>query len=176
MNEKNSQIGLFDIPGMLLSAAKSRELTLAQKSEIYFHDYSLSHLMFFVSIELYSCTRFPSEFANWIWKKGKLYSMDARKCNNSARTAGNGLSTNGCYCRCCKCHVGRCNGWRNDPWVSFQRCFIHKWNALEHQNPDCIFHFIKALHNIGHLCLFTPCFLWFALPILWKVILPVLSV
>lgn len=64
MNEKNSQIGLFDIPGMLLSAGKSRELTLAQKSEIYFHDYSLSHLMFFVSIELYSCARFPSGFAN----------------------------------------------------------------------------------------------------------------
>ncbi|KAI9284892.1 replication factor RFC1 C terminal domain-containing protein [Umbelopsis sp. AD052] len=47
MNEKYSQINLFEIPGMLLSAARSREMTLAQKSEIYFHDYSLSHLMFF---------------------------------------------------------------------------------------------------------------------------------
>jgi len=46
-NEKYSQINLFEIPGMLLSSARSREMSLSQKSEIYFHDYSLSHLMFF---------------------------------------------------------------------------------------------------------------------------------
>ncbi|CAM0137347.1 unnamed protein product [Umbelopsis sp. WA50703] len=47
INEKYSQINLFDIPGILLSGSRNREMTLAQKSEIYFHDYSLSHLMFF---------------------------------------------------------------------------------------------------------------------------------
>ncbi|CAO3693827.1 unnamed protein product [Umbelopsis ramanniana] len=46
-NEKYSQINIFELPGMLLSAARSREMTLAQKSDIYFHEYSLSHLMFF---------------------------------------------------------------------------------------------------------------------------------
>ncbi|KAI9020039.1 replication factor RFC1 C terminal domain-containing protein [Phycomyces nitens] len=44
-NEKYSQMGLFDIPSALLSSLKWNETTLQQKSNVYFHDYNLAHLM-----------------------------------------------------------------------------------------------------------------------------------
>ncbi|KAI9316053.1 replication factor RFC1 C terminal domain-containing protein [Dichotomocladium elegans] len=48
-NEKYSQLNIFDIPGQLLDHTSWQTTTLAQKSEVYFHDYSLSHLMMFES-------------------------------------------------------------------------------------------------------------------------------
>ncbi|OAD03233.1 hypothetical protein MUCCIDRAFT_110087 [Mucor lusitanicus CBS 277.49] len=44
-NQKYSILGLFDIPGELLTSGGWRSKTLAEKYEIYFHDYALSSLM-----------------------------------------------------------------------------------------------------------------------------------
>ncbi|RCI04017.1 hypothetical protein CU098_011383 [Rhizopus stolonifer] len=44
-NQKHSILGLFDIPSELLSAGNWRNKSLSEKYEVYFHDYSLSHLM-----------------------------------------------------------------------------------------------------------------------------------
>ncbi|KAI8390302.1 hypothetical protein BD560DRAFT_319403 [Blakeslea trispora] len=44
-NQKNSTLGLFDIPGELLTGGSWRNKTLTEKYEVYFHDYSLSNLM-----------------------------------------------------------------------------------------------------------------------------------
>ncbi|CEP16995.1 hypothetical protein [Parasitella parasitica] len=44
-NQKNSILGLFDIPGELLTGLGWRSKNLAQKYEIYFHDYAFSHLI-----------------------------------------------------------------------------------------------------------------------------------
>ncbi|KAL0075872.1 replication factor RFC1 C terminal domain-containing protein, partial [Phycomyces blakesleeanus] len=46
-NEKYSQMGLFDIPPALLSASNWRSTSLQEKSNVYFHDYNLAHLMIF---------------------------------------------------------------------------------------------------------------------------------
>lgn len=51
VNEKNTQMNLFDIPGVLFNSSSWRTLNLAEKSEIYFQDYSLTPLMVFVSIK-----------------------------------------------------------------------------------------------------------------------------
>lgn len=47
-NQKSSVLGLFEIPGELLSADAWRSKTLNEKANIYFHDYSLAHLIIFV--------------------------------------------------------------------------------------------------------------------------------
>lgn len=46
-NQKHSILGLFDIPVELLSAGAWNSKNLSQKSEIYFHDYQLAHLMMY---------------------------------------------------------------------------------------------------------------------------------
>ncbi|KAI7887255.1 replication factor RFC1 C terminal domain-containing protein [Mucor mucedo] len=46
-NQKSSVLGLFEIPGELLSADAWRSKTLNEKANIYFHDYSLAHLIIF---------------------------------------------------------------------------------------------------------------------------------
>ncbi|KAI7885021.1 DNA replication factor C, large subunit, partial [Lichtheimia hyalospora FSU 10163] len=46
-NEKYVIRNIFDIAMDLLSAGRWHEMTLAQKTDLYFHDYSLSHLMMF---------------------------------------------------------------------------------------------------------------------------------
>ncbi|KAI8388177.1 replication factor RFC1 C terminal domain-containing protein [Radiomyces spectabilis] len=46
-NEKYSQMTLFDIPLALLSQSSWRSKTLSQKSDVYFHDYNMAHLMMF---------------------------------------------------------------------------------------------------------------------------------
>ncbi|GAN09055.1 DNA replication factor C, large subunit [Mucor ambiguus] len=44
-NQKHSILGLFDIPGELITSGGWRSKTLTEKYEIYFHDYALSSLM-----------------------------------------------------------------------------------------------------------------------------------
>ncbi|KAL7319919.1 DNA replication factor C complex subunit Rfc1 [Mucor circinelloides] len=44
-NQKYSILGLFDIPGELITSGGWRSKTLTEKYEIYFHDYALSSLM-----------------------------------------------------------------------------------------------------------------------------------
>ncbi|KAI8348834.1 replication factor RFC1 C terminal domain-containing protein [Choanephora cucurbitarum] len=44
-NQKNSTVGLFDIPGELLTGGSWRSKSLTEKYEVYFNDYSLSNLM-----------------------------------------------------------------------------------------------------------------------------------
>lgn len=51
-NEKNTQMNIFDVPRTLFNSSSSRELSLAQKQEIYFQDYSLVPLMVAVSIKV----------------------------------------------------------------------------------------------------------------------------
>ncbi|KAI8384543.1 replication factor RFC1 C terminal domain-containing protein [Radiomyces spectabilis] len=46
-NEKYAQMSVFDIPHALLSSTSWHSKNLAQKSEVYFHDYSLAPLMVF---------------------------------------------------------------------------------------------------------------------------------
>lgn len=48
-NEKYVIRNVFDIAMDLLTAGRWHALTLPQKTDLYFHDYSLSHLMMFVS-------------------------------------------------------------------------------------------------------------------------------
>ncbi|KAI7869664.1 replication factor RFC1 C terminal domain-containing protein [Spinellus fusiger] len=47
INQKKSQMSLFDIPPALFSGSNWRSTTLAEKADVYFHDYSLSPLMIF---------------------------------------------------------------------------------------------------------------------------------
>ncbi|KAI9260071.1 replication factor RFC1 C terminal domain-containing protein [Helicostylum pulchrum] len=46
-NQKFSVLGLFEIPGALLSADSWRSKNLNEKANIYFHDYSLANLIIF---------------------------------------------------------------------------------------------------------------------------------
>ncbi|KAI8059451.1 P-loop containing nucleoside triphosphate hydrolase protein [Gongronella butleri] len=60
-NQKYSQINLFEIPGKLLSVHAWARPRMNELSEVYFHDYSLSHLMMFENYTKWS----PNKAEKW---------------------------------------------------------------------------------------------------------------